>query len=308
MSSAFRTIALTIGTLFIAACSSDKQVAEDVLAEDSTLALEVMSARPDSVLVDTAELAPSNTTPPNTAPSTSVAVNVEPAPIAQPSSPVRTRSVRRAAPPKSTARLVIAPQKKRISRVRASRASTSSIVEEPRRAELTPLKSSALLPAGTELSLTADQRICASMSRVGDTFATRTATDVVGPIGVVIPKGTPALAQISSVNRNLDVDLMSIDVQGRSYTFASDVTHTDVERVRRKSSVSKSKVAAGAGIGAVAGGVIGGNPATTVLGAAAGGLAGAVATRRPAMRDECVPEGGRIDVKLTEPLRVSLSD
>jgi len=146
------------------------------------------------------------------------------------------------------------------------------------------------------------------MSRVGDTFATRTATDIVGPIGVVIPKGTPALAQIASTKNDLDVDMMSIAVDGRSYAVASDVTHTDLERVRRKSSVKKSGVAAGAGIGAVAGGVIGGNPATTVLGAAAGGLAGAVATRRPAYQDQCVPEGGRIDVKLTEPLRVSLTD
>jgi uncharacterized protein YcfJ len=146
------------------------------------------------------------------------------------------------------------------------------------------------------------------MSRVGDTFATRLAADVVGPIGVVIPKGSLALAQISSIRKNLNVDMTSIAIAGRSYTFASDVTHTDVERVRRKSSVSKSKTAAGAGIGAVAGGVIGGNPATTVLGAAAGGLAGAVMTRRPASEDQCVPAGGRIDVKLTEPLKVALTE
>ena len=146
------------------------------------------------------------------------------------------------------------------------------------------------------------------MSRIGDTFATRIASDVVGPIGVVIPKGTPALAQIGSINRDLDVDMKSISVASHTYTVASDVTHTDVERVRRKSTANKGRIAAGAGIGAVAGGILGGNPATTVLGAAAGGLAGAATTRRSPREDLCVPEGGRIDIKLTEPLKVVLSE
>ena len=146
------------------------------------------------------------------------------------------------------------------------------------------------------------------MSRVGDTFATRIANDVVGPIGVVIPKGTIALAQISSNSKNLDVDMKSISFSGHTYLLTSDVTYTELEKVRRKSSVSKSKVAGGAAIGAVAGGVLGGNPATTVLGAAAGGLAGAAIGRPRVSQDQCVPDGGRIQIKLTEPLKVALSE
>jgi uncharacterized protein YcfJ len=164
-----------------------------------------------------------------------------------------------------------------------------------------------MLPAGTELSLVADQRVCSSMSRVGDTFSTRIANDIVGPIGVVIPKGTVALAQIASTKNNLDVDMKSISFAGHTYAVASDVTYTELEKVRRKSSVSKGKIAAGAGIGAVAGGVIGGNPATSVLGAAAGGLAGAAISRPRVHQDQCVPDGGRIDIKLNEPLTLALS-
>jgi outer membrane lipoprotein SlyB len=146
------------------------------------------------------------------------------------------------------------------------------------------------------------------MSRVGDTFAVNFANDVIGPVGVVIPKGTAATAQVSSVSNKLNVDMQSIVFGGRTYALASDVTYTEVEKVRRKSSANKGRIAAGAGIGAVAGGVIGGNPATTVLGAAAGGLAGAVAGKRPVREDRCVPDGGRIDVRHTEPLKLALTE
>ena len=231
MSLALRTSALIVGGILLAAYSNNK-APEDVLAEDSTLAREIMSARADSIEFKTDSTpsdtipwnpapsitAPANTTQPNASPSPVIAANAAPTQRA-----IHSRSVRRVASARQT---------RTIRRVSTPIASTS-IVEAPPKVKTT-LTSSALLPAGTQLSLTADQRICASMSRVGDTFATRIATDIIGPIGVVIPKGTPALAQVASVKKNLDVDMMSIAVQGRSYTMASDVTHTDVERVRRK--------------------------------------------------------------------------
>lgn len=324
MNSAQRTLALTIGVLSIGACSNRKQTAEDVLAEDSTLALEVMSAKADSVSFQDdstpAEVAstPIESTPVESNPvtsgpvtsssvtSNSVSANAVPA---QRKPQLHVQSEPLVASRRSSARSTRRVHRSVPSR-QATRVSSAPVTRtpSPRVVAATPLRSSALLPAGTELALVSDQRICSSMSRVGDTFAARVATDVVGPVGVVIPKGTLALAQIASTRKNLGVDMKSIAVAGHSYTFVSDVTHTDVERVRRKSSVKKSGIAAGAGIGAVAGGVIGGNPATTVLGAAAGGLAGAVASRHPATEDQCVPEGGRIDVKLTEPLKVVISE
>ncbi len=146
------------------------------------------------------------------------------------------------------------------------------------------------------------------MSRIGDTFSARFADDVVGPVGVVIPKGTVATAQVAGVRKNLDIDVQSIAFAGHTYSTRSDVTYTELETVRRKSSANKGRIAAGAGIGAVAGGVIGKNAATTVLGAAVGGLAGAATTRRSVRDDACIPEGGRIEVTLTEPLKLSLTE
>ena len=170
------------------------------------------------------------------------------------------------------------------------------------------MKSSALLPAGTELSLISAQRICASMSRPGDRFTARVSEDVVGPIGVVIPKGTSATAQIFSLERTVDLTMQSITLARNTYSFDSDVTYTEIEKVTRKSSKPRTgRVAAGAGIGAVTGGVVGGSPGA-VIGAAGGALAGAVTSRRSTRVDHCVPEGGRITVRLSEPLKLNLSE
>ena len=170
------------------------------------------------------------------------------------------------------------------------------------------MKSSATLPAGTELSLASGQRVCASMSNPGDRFIARFSEDLVGPLGVVIPKGTPATAQIFSLEKGVDLRMHSIDFAGQTHSIDSDVTHTDLEKVTRKAPPNKSRVAAGAGIGAVTGGVIGGSVPGAVIGAAGGAIAGAVTSRRSAQVDYCIPEGGKIAVRLTEPLKVTLSE
>ena len=165
-----------------------------------------------------------------------------------------------------------------------------------------------MIPAGTELSLTSGQRICASMSNPGDRFTARLDNDVTGPIGVVIPKGTEATVQIFSLEKSVDLTMQSITLAGNTYAIDSDVTHTDIEKVTRKPRANKSRVAAGAGIGAVTGGVIGGSVPGAVIGAAGGALAGAVTSRRSPRADHCVPEGGQITVRLTEPLKLALSE
>lgn len=299
-----RTLALTIGAFTIAACSKDSKPMADVLAEDSTLALEVMSAHGDSLTqsadTPTAEPAEVASTSPSTAP--------EPAP-----SPILAPPAEPEARPQPEARAVrrVRAQSHRapISNVarRIEKPASKPIIQESTRITPTPMKASAMIPAGTELALNAAQRVCASMSRVGDTFTTVLANDLVGPIGVVIPRGTVAVAQIAAVGKNLELDMHSLAFCGHTYSITSDVTYTEVERVKRKSPASRNRVAAGAGIGAVAGGMLGGNPATTVLGAAAGGVAGAVTSKRSARDDACIPEGGKIAVKLVEPLKLALT-
>ena len=288
-----RTLALATGICTIAACSKDSKPMADVLAEDSTLALEVMSAHGDSLIQesDTAITHPVEVaaTPPDIAPQAAP----EPEPKAAPKlikSRPEIRPIRRA-------------------HMQSRRTTVSNVVRHIEKQPVsTPMRASASIPAGTELSLNAGQRICTSMSRVGDRFTTTLADDLVGPIGVVIPKGTVATASIASLGKNLDLEVRSLAFAGHTYSLASDVTYTEVERVRRKSTASRNRIAAGAGIGAVAGGVLGGNPATTVLGAAAGGVAGAVTSKRSVRDDTCIPEGGRITVKLVDPLKLALTE
>ena len=169
------------------------------------------------------------------------------------------------------------------------------------------MRASALLPAGSELVLASDQRVCASMSRVGDTFTTHIAEDVVGPIGVVIPKGTVATAQISSVKNDLDVNVGSLTLAGHTYSIDSDVTYTEVEKVRRKTR-SARPVLVGTGLGAAVGGVMGRDVKAAVIGAAGGALAGAIAATQVTRADRCVPAGGRINTKLSEPLKIALTE
>jgi len=296
-----RTLALAIGTCTIAACSKDSKPMADVLAEDSTLALEVMSAHGDSLIQESDTATTVATTPPDIAPPAAS----EPQPKSAPKlaeSRTETPPIRRTRT--QSRRVTVSNVVRRTPRNPVSRAA----VEESRKSNRTPMRASASIPAGTELSLNAGQRICTSMSRVGDTFTATLADDLVGPIGVVIPKGTVATASIASLGKNLDLDVRSLAFAGHTYSIASDVTYTEVERVKRKSTASRNRIAAGAGIGAVAGGVLGGNPATTVLGAAAGGVAGAVTSKRSVRDDACIPEGGRITVKLVDPLKLALTE
>jgi hypothetical protein len=310
MKTALRNVSLTLGaTLALAACSNDSRSAEDVLAEDSTLALEVMSANQDTLPIqvdsDTSAGEPQIAEPAQ-APAPTVEPSPSPPVIAKqaPQSPAtRRRSSRRSSPAR-------VKNPRSIVRSASTRPSTRSAARTPEhpRVEATPMKSSAMIPAGTELSLTSGQRICASMSNPGDRFTARLAEDVMGPIGVIIPKGSEATAQIFSLEKSVDLTMESITLGGNTYSIDADVTHTEIEKVTRKPRASKSRVAAGAGIGAVTGGVIGGSVPGAVIGAAGGALAGAVTSRRSPRADHCVPEGGQITVRLTEPLKLTLSE
>jgi len=169
------------------------------------------------------------------------------------------------------------------------------------------MKGSALIPAGQELALTSDQRVCASMSHIGDTFTTHLTQDIVGPVGVVIPKGTVATAQVSSVKKGVGINIESLIIDGQTYQISSDVTHADIEKSRTRSGLSTRTVGAGAGLGGVVGGVIGRDVKSTVIGAAGGAIAGAVAARPTYRSDACIPNGGQIVAQLTTPLRLSIS-
>ena len=330
MNTALRSIALTIGaSAFLAACGSSSKSVADVLAEDSTLAREVMSAQGDT-LAQPIETANPDTAMNVTAGETVVARS-QPGPADTPltvSSSIREteRSVFR--PDSRISKTAVASnsssgrsiaRSSRSSRVvqrrsneataPASRTATSAN-RQRRIAETTPMRGTATIPAGIELALASDQRICASMSRVGDTFAAHVAEDVVGPIGVVIPKGAIAHARVVANKRDVDIDIESLSFADRDYSLESLVTYAEMEKIGYKTRRTTRNAATGAGLGAVVGGVAGHDIKSAMIGAAGGAVAGILASRSTGStrRDQCIPAGGEIIARLVSPLRIALGD
>jgi uncharacterized protein YcfJ len=100
----------------------------------------------------------------------------------------------------------------------------------------------------------------------------------------------------------------SIAFNGTTYPVNSTVTAAQVEKVRNgDASNDGKKVAAGAIIGAIAGQIFGHHTKSTVIGAATGAAAGAVVAGVTGKYDGCVPNGGRISLKLTQPMVVQQS-
>ena len=334
MNHVLRSLALTLGaTVSLAACGNNSKSVGDVLAEDSTLAREVMSARgdslgqpvdmalPDSATQVAAVDAPAAVESPAAGPADtpltiSSSVVETPVPRSQPASPARVSRSRASSSNRIASRSTRPSRASRVVRTRTNDVAVSSrraSVNQPalrRAVETTPMRGSAMIPAGLELALAADQRVCASMTRIGDTFTAHVAEDVVGPVGVVIPKGATALARVVANKGDVDIDVESLSFAHRAYSLESLVTYTEMEKVGYKSHRTTRNAAAGAGLGAVIGGVAGRDIKSAVIGAAGGAVAGVLASRATSSvkRDQCIPAGGDITARLVSPLKIAVGD
>jgi len=102
--------------------------------------------------------------------------------------------------------------------------------------------------------------------------------------------------------------VISIAFNGKTYPVNSEVTSAQVEKVRNgDASNDAKKVATGAVIGAIAGQIFGHRTKSTVIGAATGAAAGAVVAGATGKYDGCVPNGGRISLKLNQAMVVQQS-
>jgi hypothetical protein len=163
------------------------------------------------------------------------------------------------------------------------------------------------------LSLYAGQKVCTNTNAVGDRFTAQISEPVQGSNGAVIPAGASAVVTITSLKRseraNADIEIglrvESITFNGKTYPVTSEVSYAQVEKVRGESNTGSDAVK-GAAIGAILGQILGHRTKSTVIGAAGGAAAGAVIGAANAKVDGCVPSGGRITVKLTQPLVVQV--
>ena len=169
------------------------------------------------------------------------------------------------------------------------------------------------IATGSEISLYSGQRVCTNQYQVGDKFTASVAESVQGTNGVSIPAGATAVIEITGLKRSenandniqMEFAVRSISFNGKSYPISSTVTAAQVDKVRNGDASSDGKkVATGAIIGAIAGQIFGHKTSSTVIGAATGAAAGAVVASATGKYDGCVPSGGRISLKLNQPMTV----
>jgi hypothetical protein len=296
----FRVSLLFAGMVALAACS-DNSNKEDALAQDTSLTRDLALANRDTASQPQLKDVP---------------VEAEPAPVvSEPEPPPRVR-VRPAPPPpaaRTVARRVTAPPRPAAEPEPGTSAVTSSgntVTAEPRGSE----RALGTISVGSEVSLYSGQRVCTNTNSVGDRFTAQIAEPVMGSNGVVIPAGSSAVVEITTLKRsersndNIEIGLRveSITFNGKTYPVTSEVSYAQVERVRGESKVGGDAVK-GAVIGAVLGQILGRRTKSTVIGAGAGAAVGAAVGAANSKVEGCVPSGGRITVRLTQPLVVQMT-
>jgi hypothetical protein len=290
-----RASLVTVLALTLGACSDKKS--EDALAQDTSLTRDLALANRDTASQPQLKDVP-----------------VEPAPepvAAQPAPRERTRVV--TAPPRTIVRtparrVPTAPAEPEIG-TSAVTSSGNTVTAEAKGSE----RALGTVSAGSEMSFYAGQKVCTNTNQVGDRFTAQIAEPVQGSNGSVIPAGASAVVEITSLKRserandNIEVGLRvaSITFNGKTYPVTSEVSYAQIERVRGESNAGRDAVK-GAAIGAVLGQILGHRTKSTIIGAAGGAAAGAAIGAANAKVDGCVPSGGRITIKLTQPLVVQV--
>ena len=286
-------------TLALGACKQGDRP-EDALAQDTSLARDLQLANADSLSQPELKDVPAT---------------IEPA-----AEPVKAtpRTTQRQTPAE-----ILTPSRRRVATT--PRTTTPPPVEQP---VTTPNgntvtegrtgseRSVGTIASGSEISLYSGQRVCTNTYNVGDRFTASVAESVQGSNGAAIPAGATATIELTSLKRsenandNIEMEFVvrSITFNGKTYPVNSTVTSAQVEKIRNgDASNDAKKVATGAIIGAIAGQIFGHKTKSTVIGAATGAAAGAVVAGATGKYEGCVPNGGRISLKLTQAMVVQQS-
>jgi hypothetical protein len=293
------TPVLLTATLALGACKQGDKP-EDALAQDTSLAHDLQLANADTMaqpqLKDVPAIVEPAQNPVTTAPRT---------PQKQKPSEILTPSRRRVA---TTPR----PTTKPVEETPVTTANGNTVTEGATGSE----RSVGTIASGAEIALFSGQRVCTNTYNVGDRFTASVAQSVQGSNGVAIPAGATAVIELTSLKRsenandNIEMEFVvrSIAFNGKTYPVNSTVTSAQVEKVRNgDASNDGKKVATGAIIGAIAGQIFGHKTKSTVIGAATGAAAGAVVAGATGKYDGCVPNGGRISLRLNQAMIVQQS-
>jgi hypothetical protein len=306
MKSTFSRIAAPVlfgVTLALGACKQGDKP-EDALASDTALAHDLQLANADTASQPQLKDVPATIEPAvnPTAPAPKVSQRRTPSEILTPS-----RNPRRVATtPRST------PQP--VENAPVTTANGNTVTENTTSGSSE--RAVGTIASGSEISLYSGQRVCTNSYAVGDKFTASVAESVQGSNGVSIPAGATAVIEITALKRSenandniaMEFAVRSIAFNGKTYPVSSTVTSAQVEKVRNgDASNDAKKVATGAVIGAIAGQIFGHRTKSTVIGAATGAAAGAVVAGATGKYDGCVPNGGRISLKLNQAMTVQQS-
>jgi len=165
-----------------------------------------------------------------------------------------------------------------------------------------------MIAAGTNIALTADQRICTDSNKVGDTFTATVANPVVGSNGAVIPAGSSvsghvtALGASKAVGQTVTFSLAfdNLTVNGAGYPIDASMAGPPLLKQHRTTSTGTdaAKVGGGAVVGALIGGLVSHKVSGAVIGGAAGAAAGGGVAVATGKFDACLPQGGKLNIAL----------
>lgn len=281
---------LAAAAVLLSACGEKKS--DDLAAGVSAAGDTVRSISGDSVT--SVEVIPPAAAPPTTAEQPLVAGRENPAETPAPQA-AKPRPVSTPSPRPSATRPTPSPEASAPKADAAPAASPSGVIA-----------------SGTSISVSNGPKVCTNTLTVGDRVTATTNSAISGTNGVAIPSGARVGLVVTKAKTSgsqgdaaeLEFDVRSLTFGGETYTVAGSVS-TDAVVMERKGGDGK-KVAIGAAAGAVIGNVIGGGSRAqrTVVGAAAGGLAGAATAAMSGDRLACLPENAALTVRLGSPLTV----
>jgi len=282
-----RLAPLALSLALVASACKEKGT-PDTLSQDSTLNRDLQLANRDS----------------------SAQPQLQDAPPAAPSAPAETKAPSTPRPrPRPTPAAPAAPAPSQPAKVTTPSGNTEEKTAKGSESAL------GTIPAGTTLNLSSNDRVCTNTNKAGDRFSATVRDAVVGSNGAVIPAGAKVLIEVAELKRSgnanqpitMTFSVLSVSYNGKSYPIAAQIDSVDVEKVRNASTGSDAtKVIGGAVIGAIIGQVIGHNTKGTVIGAATGAAAGTAVAMGTAAYEGCVPTGGLVRVKLSEPATVAV--
>ena len=273
--------------LIAGACADNKS--DDSLAQDTSLNRDLQMANQDTTAQPALQDVPM-TGAPSTAPAASAPVVRTPS---RSSGAVRT-------PPRTT------PTRTTPRPTTPTTTTTASGNTETRDAPGAE-RAVGTIPAGSEINLSSNSRICTNTNRVGQRFSATVTNSVEGSNGAVIPAGATATVEITELNRSENINdpirmgfrVVSVTISGKTYPIDATTTYASVNRVKNQpKSKDVQKVVGGAAVGAIIGQILGKDTKSTVIGAATGAAAGTAAAATTSNYEGCVPSGGRITITL----------